>query len=152
MKDKIPGVSSIALVFIAFGIAAYQLLQYSILLGLLFIVFTPAVFLNVMYQYCRKCPHVKSKTCRHVIIGAITGKLFGSIESSAYTRREILLMLIPLCALVIFPQYWLFQNIPLLIAFWVLMVLAVLIVLTGVCRTCENNNCAMCPNKKNNND
>jgi len=149
MSYKIPGLSSIILLFIALGIADYQLFTVSLPLGIVYFICIPLSFLITLYNYCRKCPHVASKTCRHVLFGWIISKLFKPIQPSKYTVKEAFVSLIPLVFIVIFPQYWLVQSIGLFIAFWVLMLAAVVIVRIGVCIGCKNVNCLFCPNKDN---
>jgi hypothetical protein len=146
MNYKIPGLTSIILFFIAIGIAAVDLFTVSISLGIVNIVLLPLIFLNVFYWYCRKCPHIMNGTCRHVILGKITHGLFNAVAPAKYSFKEIIFTLLPLIILIIFPQYWLFQNKYLFIAFWIFMLVAVIIVRTGVCTGCKNTNCAFCPN------
>ena len=146
MNDKVPGLSSILLLFVALGIADYQLFTVSTLLGVIYLLCTPIVFLNLLYLYCRKCPHVKNGTCRHVLFGWVVKKLFKPLEPAQYKVKEVILALLPLVIYVVFPLYWLFQNRSLFIAFWILMLIAVMIVRTGVCTSCKNTHCKMCPN------
>ena len=146
MNYKVSGLLSIVLVFIALGIIGYQLFLLSLIFGIIYSICIPIAFLFTMYHYCRKCHHASSKTCRHVILGLITNKLFKPLGPSKYTMKDIFFSLFPLALLVILPQYWLFQSISLFIAFWILMLVAVVIVRTAVCKRCENINCTFCPN------
>ncbi|MCX7711129.1 MAG: hypothetical protein N2484_14930 [Clostridia bacterium] len=149
MNYKAPGVLSLILAFAAIGIAVYQLFAVSIIMGLAYTICTPIAFLNVLYHYCRKCPHVTDETCRHVIFGWIVSKLFKPSTPSKYSTGEILLALSPLAVFFAFPQYWLLRQINLFIAFWVLMLLAIIVVRTGVCKECKNINCKFCQNANN---
>ncbi|TYQ16734.1 UNVERIFIED_CONTAM: hypothetical protein Cloal_3302 [Acetivibrio alkalicellulosi] len=149
MNYKIPGLLSIVLVFISLGIGGYQLFSYSIFLGMIYVLLIPLVFLNVMYQYCRKCPHVAEKTCRHVIFGWIVNKLFTPIKPSKYTLKEIIYALTPLILLILLLQYWLFKNIFMFIVFWIPMLISVIIIRIGVCKECQNKNCAFCTKTNN---
>lgn len=147
MNYKVPGLSSIILVFAALLIACCQLFLSSPVLALIYFICIPLAFLFTLYNYCTKCPHVQDGTCRHVVFGWVVVKLFKIRSPSKYTLKEIILALAPIAALLIFPQYWLFQNIGLFTVFWVLMLIAVVIVRTGVCISCRNSNCKFCPNK-----
>ncbi len=151
MNYKIPGLSSIALMFIAIVLADIRLFTISITSGVIYTVLIPILFLFVLYCYCRKCPHsangATKGTCRHVILGKITSSLFGNSKPAKYTIKEILSALIPLLILIAFPQYWLFRDITLFIVFWILMLAAGIIVRTGVCPGCKNVNCGFCPNE-----
>jgi len=148
MDYKITGLGSILLVFVALGIASSQLFQASVIFGFVYLVCIPIAFLNVSYHYCRKCPHVANDTCRHVVLGWAVKKLFKYNLSSKYTFKDLIFAAVPLGILVILPQYWLFVNMPLFVVFWVLMLIAVMIVRTGVCVTCQNTKCSFCPNKE----
>lgn len=75
-------------------------------------------------------------------------KKFKPINPSRYTISEMLIGLGPLFVLFLVPQYWLFQNRTLFVAFWIMMGFGAIIVRTGVCPKCGNINCALCPNKK----
>jgi hypothetical protein len=147
MNYKIPGLSSITFMFIALVIASFQLFTVSIITGTIYIILIPVVFLNLLYWYCRKCPHSANGTCRHVIFGWITKKVFSIVAPTKYTVIEIIFSLAPLAVLILLPQYLLFKNLILFIAFWILMLIAGVIVRTGVCPGCRNLNCAFCPNK-----
>lgn len=142
------GVLSLLLIFIALGLAIYRLLSVSPVLGACYMVIVPIAFLLVLYAYCRKCPHAKEGTCRHVLFGWLVTCLFKTHEPSSYTLRELLLTLFSLIILILLPQYWLFGTLELFIAFWALMAAAIVMVLASVCRGCFNRNCAFCPNKK----
>jgi len=141
MNYKIPGLASIGLAFLAIGIADYQLFKYSTIFGVIYIVGMLPVFLNTLYQYCRKCPHVGNSTCRHVIFGKLIKRLFGLLEPSPYETKAMLSVLISNSLFFIFPQYWLFQNTFLVVTFWVIMSLSVVIIRKSVCPSCLNNNC-----------
>lgn len=148
MNYKISGVSSFLLLFIALGISSYVLFAFSIMLGIVYVVAIPIALLVTFYHYCRKCPHLNNNTCRHVFVGPIVLKLFMQVSPSKYTVREIIFALLPLTAIIIFPQYWLIKNIKLFIAHWVIMVFAVAIVRVGVCTKCKNLNCLLCSSNK----
>ncbi|MBN1398061.1 MAG: hypothetical protein JXA06_08540 [Bacteroidetes bacterium] len=148
MNYKIPGLLSIGIMFIALAIAGYQLFMSSALIGILYALLLPVVFLNLLYFYCRKCPHVPDNSCRHVIFGPIVKKLYKLEEPSPYKISELFLALFPFILFILFPQYWLFQNKLLLTVFWILMIISGLIILFGVCRECRNTHCPGCHNLK----
>ncbi len=148
MNYKIPGVTSIVLGGAAFGLAVFLLLQFSIILGVVYLLFMPIMFLNILYQYCRKCPHVPEGTCRHVLFGAIVKRFFTAIEPALYTQKELIRMIIPFVLYILFPQYWLFQHTSLFILYWGLMASAITIIRLGVCTSCKNSFCFFCKNKE----
>lgn len=147
MNYRIPGLSSIILFFIATGIAVYQLFTVSLLSGAIYFIFLPLGFLILLYFYCRKCPHVMDNSCRHVLFGWIVRKMYAPLKPSGYKPKEIIFALSPLVLLVAFPQYFLLRRFSLFVCYWILMLIAVIIVLKGVCPACRNTNCKFCPNR-----
>lgn len=148
MKNRFTGVFSIVLVFIALLLAIYRLFSISVILGIFYLIYIIVSLILILYFYCRKCPHVINGTCRHVLFGWITARLFKAVEPSPYTSRETLFTLLPLALAILLPQYWLFQKTHLFIGFWALVLPAVIMVLTSVCKGCLNRNCSLCPNRK----
>jgi len=146
MNYKFPGLLSIILLFTAAGIANYQLYTQSFMLGAAFTVCFPLSLLNMLYHYCRKCPHVTRKTCRHVIFGWLVQKLFKPLKPSKYNVRDITLASLPTAIVMLISQYWLFKNKYLFIAFCVIMLIAVIIVRISLCKSCENTYCKLCSN------
>lgn len=147
MSYKVPGILSLVLAVIALAIGALQLFSVSLILGLAYTISLPFLLLVVLYGYCRKCPHVRDHSCRHVVLGWIVIKIFKTKEPASYTPIETVLATLPLLVLFLFPQYWLFQNLRLFIAFWVVSALTVLSIGLKVCPTCKNAFCFFCPNK-----
>jgi len=146
MNYKISGLSSLVFVFFALAIAAFQLYKTSPLIGIIYSLSIPISFFIVLYCYCRKCPHVASKTCRHVLFGWIVAKIFKSSVPSKYSLLEIIFTVVPLLIIFMYPQYGLYQNKTLFTVFWLLMIVAVVIVRSGVCPRCENLYCVLCSN------
>ncbi len=145
MNYKVPGLLSVGLIGIAIGIAGIQLFLSSAILGAAYVCCFPVVMLSMLYFYCRKCPHVALGTCRHVIPGPIVKAMFKPVEPSNYKLWEMALALIPFAVFIIFPQFWLLKNIPLVIIFWTLMLLGGILVRTSVCPKCQNVNCFFLP-------
>ncbi|MBN2436505.1 MAG: hypothetical protein JXK07_14690 [Spirochaetes bacterium] len=145
MDYRITGITSIGLVFVAIGIAMYQLFSISFLFGAVYTVCVPLVFLNVIYIYCRRCTHSLDGSCRHVLFGLIVGRLFKPTSPKPYTLNEILIALLPLVILIALPLYWLWQIPVLFFSFLTLLAVAGAIVVKGVCPGCKNSSCAMCP-------
>ncbi|MEL7656011.1 MAG: hypothetical protein AAGU75_08895 [Bacillota bacterium] len=149
MNYKIPGLLSIILFFSAMGIADYQLFTVSAMLGFALVIGFPLTLLNTLYFYCRKCPHVTQKNCRHVIFGFIVYKLFKPLEPSKYELKEIISAILPMAIVIMLSQYWLIQNRNLFIVFWVLMLISIITIRVSVCTVCGNSNCTMCRNTQN---
>jgi hypothetical protein len=147
MSYKVPGILSLALAFIALIIADLQLFSVSLIVGLAYAVGIPLLIVVALFGYCRKCPHVADRSCRHVVPGLIVSKLFSTTEPARYTKIETLISSMPLVFLFLFPQYWLFRNLTLFILFWVFTVVSVLCIGLKVCPTCKNTFCFFCPKK-----
>jgi hypothetical protein len=147
MNYKLPGILSLVLAGIALLIADFRLFTVSWILGLAYAVGLPLLFIVVFYGYCRKCPHVGDRSCRHVLPGWIVSKLFKAEAPAPYTRGEALLGALPLLAMFLFPQYWLIQNLILFMAFWIATLLTVISIRLAVCPGCQNTFCFFCPNK-----
>jgi hypothetical protein len=147
MNYKIPGVASLMLMFAAVLVATYQMYTVSVFLGTAFIIAITFSLVNMLYFYCRKCPHAASNTCRHVIIGWIVVKLFKTTAPTKYSTKEMLLSMLPIVTVILVSQYWLIQNDKLFVVFWILMIEAVVIIRVLVCGECGNFNCVLCKNK-----
>lgn len=144
MNYRIAGISSIGLAFVSISITAYRLFSVSLAIGAAYTACVPLVFLNVLYVYCKRCPHVGDASCRHVVFGPIVARLFKQTSPQSYTMVEVLIALAPLATLIMFPQFWLWQTPILFIVFWILLASAGIIVIKGVCPLCKNTSCAMC--------
>jgi hypothetical protein len=148
MKYRIPGLASIILGFTAVGIAIYQLFKNSIILGIVYTICFIVFFIITLYYYCRKCPHIKDNSCRRVLFGWATGRLFKPVKPAPYKPHEKLAQYFNMFVYIIFPQYWLFQDKFLFIIFWVLMILSVVIQLIAICPGCKNAFCSYRVKKK----
>jgi hypothetical protein len=148
MNYRISGLLSILLSFTAIGLAVYQLFVSSLLLGFLFLFCFIISWLNTFYHYCRKCPHTNNGSCRHVIFGWITSKLFKPVPPSPYLFKEKFAQYINVFIYVLAPQYWLFKNTSLFAMYWVLMIISIILQFTSVCRKCENAYCSYRPKYK----
>lgn len=146
MKYRFHGVMSVILTLTAFACANYQLYVESLFLGVIYSVWIPIMLLITVQAFCTKCPHMADNTCRHALEWIII-KLIKVKEPSKYTLWETIRATIPLCIGVIFPQYWLFNNIPVLVVFWVIMIMVVLEIRQYVCKDCQNTYCQFCPKK-----
>jgi hypothetical protein len=142
---RIPGAASLALLLAALVIADVELFVCSVVLGLVYAAFVPAAFLPALALYCRKCPHAANDTCRHVFVGKIARALFGTAPPTPYSAPNIIGTLLPIAAVLLFPQYWLFQAAGFAVVFWALAAPAGALVPVGVCPGCGNVNCRLRP-------
>ena len=54
---------------------------------------------------------------------------------------DIIGVVAPLTALLVFPQFWLWENKTNLIVFWLLFLIALAEIMLFVCRKCKNEKC-----------
>jgi len=134
-----------------FGLTTLVLLLASLLVGLLAVALKSAlvaVFYALMiavglpvivYLFCGKCVCC-GEACLMVWPGRLSLRL-PSRKSENYTRWDFAGILGTLFVLGAFPVYWLFQTIPLLVVFCVLLLGAHAAIILSVCPACENRRC-----------
>ncbi len=98
--------------------------------------------LGISFFYCAKCP-VRLTRCSHIIVGPLT-RLFPERQSDQYGKLDYTVVIVILLFLIISPQYWLWNNITLLIGFWTTLLLAGLEINRFVCTRCDNTRCIAC--------
>lgn len=141
MKRQEHGILSLILFFMAVGIGAISIVQTSSLMAITYMLTSAISFVLIVYSYCSKCS-CRKHTCGHVLPGIITRFLPHRIEAS-YTIMDYIGVALPIIVIVVFPQYWLKNNILLLVSFWSLILVAVVDILLKVCKGCENENCRL---------
>ncbi len=95
--------------------------------------------LVVVYSFCTKCP-IRTAGCRHIIIGPLT-KVLPPRKQAAYSTLDIFFTTIAVLAIVGFPQFALFSQMPLFISYWITAILLVLETTLFICRGCGNVYC-----------
>lgn len=139
MKRRQHGVLSLVVLFAAIIIGIYAIAQVSPKTAIAYTAITFVGLLIVVYSFCAKCPCRKG-ACGHVILGLVTS-ILPTRKETEYTTLDYLGVIIPLGFILLAPQIWLKNNVPLLIAFWLLAAVALLEIILRVCRGCENNYC-----------
>ena len=142
-KNKVHWVTSLSLIYLALIIATVTILHHTQVIGWIYAILVIVWPLPVAWVYCRKC------TCRldcgHIILGLLT-RLMPQKKCDKYTLTEIILMIIPVVAVFVIPQFWLWQEKFYFATFWILSGIAGIEVLFFVCQKCSNEHCPM--NKK----
>ena len=138
METRFHGITSLALVLAAIVLAAAGMFRTSWALGFVYVAICAAASIAILYAYCAKC--TCRRHCGHVFPGKIV-MIFKSRPSGPYTAVELMATGLALLLLIGFPQAWLWKYTALLIAFWVMITLAVVQILTFVCRACDNRYC-----------
>jgi hypothetical protein len=141
---KFHGIMSILLILTAFILGWFQIFIASFAFGLIYIGLFLLTNFFIYILYCSKCP-ADIKTCPHVFQGAL--KLILPVKKEDdYTKFDYGVIILGFLAIVLFPQYWLKNNLILLIAFWIIIVFALFQIRTFVCTGCCNKKCRLCRN------
>lgn len=146
MDNKFHGVFSLSLILFSIMIGLLSTLNESLMMGLLYIaiiLISPPI---VIYSFCSKCI-CRLDSCGHIFPGKLS-KLFPSRKQGNYTFRDILGAAVPLTALLVFPQFWLWKNKIFLIIFWSLFLIALVEIKLFVCSRCKNDKCPVYVKKK----
>jgi hypothetical protein len=142
MKSHFHGVFSLLIICIAVIIALFSLFDQSgvIIAGyILILIFAPVL---IVYSYCSKCV-CRDYQCGHVFPGKLT-KLLPERRQGPYSFIDITSTAVSLAALIGYPQFWLWQNRPLFIVFWMLTIFGLTEIILFVCKGCKNENCPVC--------
>ena len=138
VRTQFHGISSLGLVLAAITLAAVGIFQISWVVGVVYLVSCAVASLTILYVYCAKCPCPMH--CGHVFPGKIV-LYFKSRTPGTYKNAELIVTGLALTLLIGFPQAWLWQHPGLLIAFWLMVAIAVIQIRTVVCRICDNIYC-----------
>jgi hypothetical protein len=141
---KFHGIMSILLILTAFILGWFQIFIASFAFGLIYIGLFLLTNFFIYILYCSKCP-ADIKTCPHVFQGALK-LIFPVKKEGDYTKFDYGVIILSFLAIVLFPQYWLKNNLLLLIAFWIIIVFALFQIGTFVCTGCCNKKCRLCRN------
>ncbi|ODS42727.1 MAG: hypothetical protein MSIBF_05370 [Candidatus Altiarchaeales archaeon IMC4] len=133
------GVISLFLIFFSIIIGLLSILSDSLPTGLLYVAIILISPLIVIYSFCSKCI-CRLDSCAHIFPGNLS-KLLPPRKQGNYTGLDILGAAIPLAVMLLFPQFWLWENKILLIIFWLLFLIALAEIKLFVCNGCKNKNC-----------
>jgi hypothetical protein len=95
--------------------------------------------LVIIWSFCSKCP-CREHSCGHVLLGKITRYLPWRAEGK-YSAMDLAGVVIPVILILIFPQFWLKNNLPVFGMFWALLAAAGIEISAKVCRGCGNKYC-----------
>ena len=140
--QNLHGIVSLILFNTAVLAALVYLFFISTIAGLIYLVLISVAVPSVLFAYCAKC-EARDQYCSHVIPGKTT-RWLPSRKQGPYTVVDILSTAVSLAAIIIFPQFWLWQNKTLFLFFWALAIMATIEILLRVCPDCRNHNCVMC--------
>jgi len=144
MKNTFHGIFSMLLFVLAIAVALLTLWQQSPWLGLLYLAICGLSSGGILFTYCGKCS-VRLDNCSHVFPGKLT-RFLPRRKQGPYSFADIAGTVLLLGLIILFPQYWLLQQITAMALFWLLAGIAISEILLFVCRKCQNSECLMCPN------
>jgi len=141
MNRQQHGLISFLMGCLAIIIGCAAIAQSSILLAILYLCIVAFCGLIILYSYCCKCP-CRLTSCAHLIPGKITTVLPRRMIGK-YSLVDFIGFAVPMIIVIIFPQYWLVKKVPYLVAFWLLIIIAVADSYSVVCIGCENRYCPL---------
>jgi len=115
-------------------------LLYSVTAAAIYLVGSIAVFLIFVYAYCAKCP--VRDDCTHLLQGRLT-RLMPGRTTGAYSRSDLLGLVVFFGFVALFPQVWLIRTPVLMLVFWILFLGNLVITHYGCCRGCGNISCLL---------
>jgi hypothetical protein len=139
--NRTVGAVSISLLAAAFLIGAYSIFIYNRLAAFIYILVVTAGYVLNVYYYCRKCPHITDDSCRFVVFSKIARLFPDNMIGKPYSTVDVVIIWLPRLFMFFFPRAWLFRQKILFIVFWVLILVALYLWVTRVCRTCRNEKC-----------
>jgi hypothetical protein len=139
--NRIAGTVSILSLAAAFCIGTYSIFKYNVPAAVFyFIAVLAGYFLNVFF-FCRKCPHITDDSCRFVVFGKVACLFPKDRVGTPYSFRDVIMIWVPRIFMFFFPRPWIIKEKVLFIIFWLLIVNALFLWVTYVCRTCRNEKC-----------
>jgi hypothetical protein len=137
---KVHGVMFLVLATGAWLLGAVVVMARSTLWGSLDLALIVVGFVAVIWAYCTKCP--VRKDCSHVLPGYLT-RYFPHRITGPYLRSDVAVMAAAFLAMTIFPLFWLVKNVPMLLAYVALLVIAIVDLRVKVCGQCRNVFCVL---------
>jgi Na+/H+ antiporter NhaA len=140
MTGKVPGVIALCLLATSVIAGLYGISLYSITAACIYLVGSITVWLVFVYAFCAKCP--VHDQCNRVVMGLVAG-LMPKRDAGAYTRGELLAVLLFFGFVALFPLYWLIRQPLLLLVFLVLFAGNLVLTHFTCCKGCGNRFCLL---------
>lgn len=141
MTKRFHGLLSSILLDVPIVLAIVYLWLQSFIAGLIYAVGCFIAMLVMIYSYCAKCV-CSTASCGHIFPKYVT-KFLPKRKAGKYLFRDYLGLFVSFGFIVIYPQFWIYSDILLLIAFWMPILLSALEIYFFLCKNCENINCKM---------
>ncbi len=142
-SSRFHGIVSFAILDLTIVISLFAIAKTSLIHTVIYFFGSVIAGLSIILLYCTKCS-CKSK-CSHVLPGQLA-LLFKNRETLTYKPFDYLGTVIAGAFIILYPQYWLWNFKILFVAFWLLIIVAILQINQYVCTSCRNSKCAMCKN------
>jgi len=94
----------------------------------------------ILWAFCAKCP-CADHGCGHVFPGPLARMILPRRTPGPYRAAELGATGLALAVVLLAPQAWLWQSVPVLVGFWVLVIAALGMIRASVCRGCGNEFC-----------
>jgi hypothetical protein len=140
MSAKTYGIIGLLMLIAAVLVGLYGILPYSLTAAGIYLAGSIVVFLIFVFAFCAKCP--ARDTCTHVLQGMLTRCMPGR-TTGPYSPGDLLGLLVFFGFVALFPQYWLIQNLMLMVLFWLLFLGNLVITHFMCCRGCGNIYCML---------
>jgi|WetSurMetagenome_2_1015567.scaffolds.fasta_scaffold869644_1 hypothetical protein len=141
MKRILHGWISLLLMAIIVALGFKGILKYSCVFTGIYGCVVFAGMTAVLAAFCSKCP-CRLTSCRHIILGPITRILPRRVEGK-YSTVDLVFTAAGFLSIIIYPQFWLFRDVPIFIGYWATVILLVLEITLFICTGCENEFCPM---------
>ena len=138
MAGKLPGVSALSLLAASVIAGLYGISRYSVTAAGIYLAGSLVVWLVFVYAFCAKCP--VHDQCNRVLMGLVAG-MMPKRDAGAYTRVELLAVLLFFAFVALFPLYWLIGQWLLLLVFLALFAGNLVLTHFTCCRGCGNRFC-----------
>jgi len=138
MTGKLPGVTALCLLAASVLAGVYGISRYSVTAASVYLVGGVLIWLVFVYAFCAKCP--VHDQCNRVVMGLVAG-LMPKRDAGAYTKGELLAVLLFFSFVLLFPLYWLIRQPLLLAVFLVLFGGNLVLTHFTCCQGCGNRFC-----------
>jgi Na+-transporting methylmalonyl-CoA/oxaloacetate decarboxylase beta subunit len=139
MASRVHGIFSLILFSVAVGIGFFSMAAESMTLGLIYLGVAAFSVPVMIYSFCTKC--CQKGSCGHVFPGLLAKRL--PPRTGAYTKWDILGVVLPAGTLLLMPQTWLLKDAVQFTVFWLLVAAAGAEINLFVCRICSNRACPL---------
>ena len=138
MTGRLPGVIALCLLAASVITGLYGVSRYSVAAAGIYLVGGIIVWFLFVYAFCAKCP--VHDRCNRVVMGLVAG-MMPRRDAGAYTKAELLAVLLFFSFVVLFPLYWLVRQPLLLLVFLVLFAGNLVLTHFTCCKGCGNRFC-----------